>query len=219
MKDEDGIVNIHGKSYETVASRVGKFRAKYPDWSIQTELVLDDNNRIVMKSVIGNSDGMIVASGYAEEVRGSSNINTTSALENAETSAIGRALSALGMGGTSYASADEVANAIGQQNEKALYARFKDFTTALVENFKSVDAVKLGIMDAQATETVKNQFEFASEADLSTAIEAWGELDTETKAALWLAPTKGGCFTTVERAIMKSDRWAALSREMKTGDK
>ena len=156
MKDEDGIVNIHGKSYETVASRVGKFRAKYPDWSIQTELVLDDNNRIVMKSVIGNSDGMIVASGYAEEVRGSSNINTTSALENAETSAIGRALSALGMGGTSYASADEVANAIGQQNEKALYARFKDFTTALVENFKSVDAVKLGIMDAQATETVKN---------------------------------------------------------------
>ena len=50
-------------------------------------------------------------------------------------------------------------------------------------------------------------------------LEAWNELDTDTKTALWLAPTKGGCFTTVERAIMKSDRWAALSREMKVGDK
>jgi len=215
MKDEDGIVNIHGKQYQTVAYRVGKFREIHQDWSIQTELALDDGNRVVMKAVIANQDGMVVATGFAEEVRGSSNINQTSALENCETSAIGRALSALGMGGTSYASADEVANAIGQQNEKALYDRFRVFTNALVENFRSVDAVKLGIMDSQATETVKNQFEFASEADLSTAIEAWNELDTEAKTALWLAPTKGGCFTTVERAVMKSDRWCALAREMK----
>jgi len=216
---EEGIVDIRGKKYQTVAYRVGKFREIHPDYGIQTELSLDDGNRVIMKAVITNTDGMIVATGFAEEVRGSSNINQTSALENCETSAIGRALSALGMGGTSYASADEVANAVSQQNEKALYDRFKVFTGALVDNFRSVDAVKLGIMDAQPTETVKNQFEFASEPDLSTAIEAWNELDTDTKTALWLAPTKGGCFTTVERAIMKSDRWAALSREMKVGDK
>jgi hypothetical protein len=36
-------------------------------------------------------------------------------LENAETSAIGRALAAFGLGGTEFATADEVANAIGQQ--------------------------------------------------------------------------------------------------------
>jgi len=215
MKEEDGIVNIHGKQYQTVAYRVGKFREKYESWSIQTEMVLDDGNRVVMKASIADMNGMVAATGFAEEVRGSSNINTTSALENCETSSIGRALASFGLAGTEFASADEVANAVSQQNERELYARFKEFTTALVDNFRSVDAVKLGIMDSQATETVKNQFEFASEADLSTAIEAWNELDTETKTALWLAPTKGGCFTTVERAVMKSDRWAALSREMK----
>jgi len=36
------------------------------------------------------------------------------------------------------------------------------------------------------------------------AAEAWFELDEETKIALWKAPTKGGCFTTIEREIMKS---------------
>jgi len=214
MKEEDGIVNIHGKQYQTVAYRVGKFREKYENWSIQTELALDDGNRVVMKAVIANQDGMVVATGFAEEVRGSSNINQTSALENCETSAIGRSLSALGMGGTSYASADEVANAVSQQNDKALYSRFMVFTAALMDNLTTVKVVRSAILDAQATETVKNQFEFADEASLSAAIEAWHELDTETKTALWLAPTKGGCFTTVERAIMKSDRWAALSREM-----
>ena len=51
----------------------------------------------------------LLATGYAEEVRAASKINATSALENAETSAIGRCLSALGFGGQEYASADEVA--------------------------------------------------------------------------------------------------------------
>jgi len=52
----------------------------------------------------------------AEEIRGQGyfelgdkrNINTTSALENAETSAIGRALSSLGLAGGEYASANEM---------------------------------------------------------------------------------------------------------------
>ena len=59
-----------------------------------------------------------LASGYAEEYRGSSQINNTSAVENCETSAIGRALGIAGWdaSGHSVATADEVANAIHQQN-------------------------------------------------------------------------------------------------------
>lgn len=43
--------------------------------------------------------------------------------------------------------------------------------------------------------------------DLSTASEAWFELGDEVKKGLWRAPTKGGCFTTKEREVMKSQEF------------
>ena len=204
-------VKIHNKEYLTVAERVHTFRQDKPEWSIQTELV-DAGDAVIMKAAICNESGMVLATGYAEEVRGSTQINKTSALENCETSAIGRALSAMGYGGTEYASADEVATAISNQNEKAIYAKAQAHMQAFLDNFESVMAVKGGIMDSQPTETVKGQFEFADEAQLTEAIEALRELDRDTKEALWLAPTKGGCFTTLERAVMKSDKWAEIAR-------
>jgi recombination protein RecT len=45
--------------------------------------------------------------------------------------------------------------------------------------------------------------------DYSTAKEAWAELGEEAQTALWKAPSKGGWFTTKERAQMKDDNWAA----------
>jgi len=110
-----GEVEIHNKVYKTVALRVNEFRDAHPDWSIITELVENTENRVVMKSGILNQEGRIMGTGYAEEFRASSQINKTSALENCETSAIGRALAACGFGGTEYASANEVVNAIHQQ--------------------------------------------------------------------------------------------------------
>lgn len=114
-------VNIHGKEYETVASRVQRFRKEHgTKYAIITELIEATDQRVVMKASILGSDRQLAgvvayATGYAEESRTSSQINKTSALENAETSAIGRALANFGMAGTEYASADEVAQAIGQQ--------------------------------------------------------------------------------------------------------
>lgn len=46
--------------------------------------------------------------------------------------------------------------------------------------------------------------------DYYAGAEAWYELDQETQEALWLAPTKGGCFTTQERSTIKSEFWNAL---------
>ena len=43
--------------------------------------------------------------------------------------------------------------------------------------------------------------------DLASASEAWAELSNETKEALWKAPSKGGCFTTQEREVMKSSEF------------
>jgi len=45
--------------------------------------------------------------------------------------------------------------------------------------------------------------------DYSAAKEAWNELGEEAQMALWKAPSKGGCFTTAERAKMKSNEWSA----------
>lgn len=114
-KKDSGIVNIHGKQYQTVALRVGKFREAHKDFSLTTEIVSRDPECVVMKATITNESGRVLATGHSEEYRATSQINRTSALENAETSAIGRALAALGLGGTEFASADEVANAISQQ--------------------------------------------------------------------------------------------------------
>jgi hypothetical protein len=114
-----GTVNIRGKEYRTVALRVSEFRAQHPaedGWGILTEIV-DRNDQCVVVRAWIEKDGMTLATGLAEEQRASSQINRTSALENCETSAIGRALAAFGLGGSEYASANEVANAIHQQQQ------------------------------------------------------------------------------------------------------
>ena len=112
----EGIVNIHGKDYQTVAYRVQRLREDHADWRILTHLVERDETSVVMRAEIVTSDGITIGTGYAEEYRAASHINKTSALENAETSAIGRALAAAGYGGTEYATANEVQTAIKQQD-------------------------------------------------------------------------------------------------------
>jgi len=111
-------VNIHGKEYETVASRVHRFRQDHTvdsGWSILTEIIFQDGERVIVRATIGEPDGHTVSSGLAEEYRESSKINRTSALENCETSAIGRALAAADYHGTEYCSADELVEALKKQ--------------------------------------------------------------------------------------------------------
>lgn len=115
---DTGIVNIHGKDYKTVAKRVDEFRKEHgTKMSIITRLISADENTVVMKAEIIDENQRVIATGYAEENRKASQINRTSALENCETSAIGRALANFGLGGGEYASADEVAQAISEQNQ------------------------------------------------------------------------------------------------------
>jgi hypothetical protein len=65
-----------------------------PRGRIVTELVVDDGTRIVIKAELyaDIADPVPTTTGFAEEVRGSSMVNKTSALENCETSAVGRCL-------------------------------------------------------------------------------------------------------------------------------
>lgn len=111
-----GVTQRGGKKYTEVFVRVEQFRMAYGDeLGINTEILVDDGKRVVVKATVIN--GLkIIGSGMAEEIRGSSNVNKTSALENCETSAIGRALASLGLHGGSYASANEIAAVSRKEN-------------------------------------------------------------------------------------------------------
>ena len=195
-------VSIHGKEYKTVAERVNEFHANDYGCSIITEIVSNDGDIVIMKASIVDAKDRIVATGFAEEVRGSTNINKTSALENCETSAIGRALANFGYAGTEFASADEVANAIGQQKELEVIGRYTALGKALQDNFESVACIKEAIANGQ----------------LETAVEAFGEMSEEDKTALHIAPTKGGIWTVEEYKTFKSNEWSA-ARKSYYGDK
>ena len=110
-------IDIEGKSYTTVANRIIIFRRYFSDYSIVTDILQNDDIKVVVQTKITTPSGVVIATGLAEEFRGKNIINTTSALENAETSSIGRALACLSLGGSEYASANEVENAISQQEQ------------------------------------------------------------------------------------------------------
>jgi hypothetical protein len=84
--------------YETVESRLEKFWKEYPDGRISTELVLVEDHRYIIKSYLYRTylDAQPYATGFAEEKDSDRGVNSTSALENCETSSIGRALANAG---------------------------------------------------------------------------------------------------------------------------
>ena len=139
-----GIVNIRGKEYQTVALRVQKFREAHPDWELSTEIIKADETVVIMKAGIYTDLGKCIATGHAEEFRTSSQINSTSALENCETSAIGRALASAGWGGAEFASANEVQNAIHQQNTpKKRAAKSKDELLKVITDASSPEMLAI----------------------------------------------------------------------------
>ena len=118
-------IKIHNNDYATVALRIGIFRRNLgTSAAISTSIVFQDDKKVIVKAEVF-IDGNLISTGLAEELRAASRINQTSALENAETSAVGRALAMLGLTNDRIASAEEVSAAIVQQD--------KQLTTALTE--------------------------------------------------------------------------------------
>jgi hypothetical protein len=94
-------VGFNLDDYEPVASRLDRFLKAHPDARIITDLVHYSGDFAVFKAELW-LNGEIIATGWEEEVRGSSHINKTSHLANAETGALGRALANAGLSGSDF---------------------------------------------------------------------------------------------------------------------
>lgn len=76
-------------NYETVEERLRRWWDAYPNSQIVTTMLHYDAKTVVFRCE-GIVDGVVIATGHAEEVLGSNPVNKTSFLENCETSSTGR---------------------------------------------------------------------------------------------------------------------------------
>lgn len=86
------------EDYETVEERLVKFWKDHPDGQIHTRLIEALPSRFIVEASIyrTEADPRAWTTGLAEETVQGRGVNSTSALENCETSAIGRALANAG---------------------------------------------------------------------------------------------------------------------------
>ena len=136
--------DIKGKEYAEVNQRVKAFRMVYPKGYILPRMVSNENGVCIFEANVGyydeNGDCIQLSRGTAYEKEDSSFINKTSYIENCETSAVGRALGMAGFGiDTSIASAEEVANALENQNKKITEEQIEQITKLVSkEKFKAM---------------------------------------------------------------------------------
>jgi hypothetical protein len=187
---KEGIVDIRGLEYKTVALRVTEFRNERPDWTIETE-VIDPGEYVTVKATILNEAGRVIATGHASEERGVGMVNETSALENAETSAVGRALAFYKYPGQFLRSADEMGDALIQQAINEAANEYKQRGLVIQTIIPQIAEIKDRLADD----------------DYHAAAEVLLNFTDEQLYALRLAPTKGGVFTVEENKKMGTDEF------------
>jgi hypothetical protein len=140
--------------YEPVEVRLEKFIKDYPDFRVSTELEVIESNRYIVKAYLFKTatDSVAWATGLAEETVTSRGVNQTSALENCETSAIGRALANAGYAPKGKrASREEMTKVVKAPAPKVE----KDYwTTPFGEQDESIKQVPAPVTIDQAVNTV-----------------------------------------------------------------
>jgi hypothetical protein len=137
--------------YETVEVRLEKFIKDYPDFRIATELEVVEKDRYIVKAYLfkTSTDSVAWTTGYAEEKVSDRGVNSTSALENCETSAIGRSLSAAGYAAKGKRPSREemskvVATKVVKPSVQDVKADDQDYWTTPVGEYR-------GVVDAPVT--------------------------------------------------------------------
>ena len=124
------------EDYETVEERLAKFWKEHPDGRISTEVVEHTLQRFIIKAAIYRTevDAHPWTTGYAEETVSTRGVNSTSALENAETSAIGRALANAGYATKGNRPSREEMSKVKASEPKPFAEKLADKITMPVEN-------------------------------------------------------------------------------------
>ena len=137
--------------YETVEVRLEKFIKDYPDFRIATELEVCEKDRYIVKAYLFKDaqQSTALSTGLAEEKVTDRGVNQTSALENCETSAIGRALANAGYAAKGKRpSREEMTKVVATKVVKPAVADVKpddqDYWTTPVGQYK-------GVVDAPVT--------------------------------------------------------------------
>jgi hypothetical protein len=144
--------NIKGKEYAEVNQRIKAFRMVYPEGFIDTNMISCENGVCIIRAEVGffeNGQARILGAGTAYEKENSTFINKTSYIENCETSAVGRALGMAGFGiDVSVASAEEVINAINNQNDKKMVESVQA---------KPIDELKIKVINGAVGEVLTEE--------------------------------------------------------------
>ena len=185
MKELKGI-NIKGNEYILVKDRVLYFNENYPNGKIETELLSEINSEmVVMKATITPDvdNPTRIFTGFSQATWGDGYINKTAAMENCETSAVGRALGMMGIGVIdSIASADEINKA--QTQPKYTPKKTSDVQRPIIGIGKITSQEKLGFL----TKVEKMKINCPPD-DWNRLIEDFGKpesIDTKEDATMFL---------------------------------
>lgn len=168
-------IDIRGKRYVLVSDRINYFNETYKNGFIETRLLSQpDSQMVVMKAkVTPDADKPTRCFiGHSQAKWGEGMVNKTAALENAETSAVGRALGMMGIGVIdSVASADEIKKAEKSDPIMQVTKGMGSDKPASEGQRKMIFAIakEAGFDTDKTKEIVKTNFNLDSFNDLTTA--------------------------------------------------
>lgn len=155
-------IKLGSKEYAQVNERIKAFRTVYPTGPIETEIEEIKEGYVRIKTTIKNEDGEILATGYASEINdGKNKVNTTSMLENCETSSVGRALGFAGFGvDTAIASAEDMQRNKEQRKQFEIYDKMfiRDEEAKYIIKVAIGELMrKMGVVKASLSEIVEQE--------------------------------------------------------------
>jgi len=168
VNEEVKAVEIKNKDYAVVPERIKAFRKLFPNGYICTEIIhleKGENQKfsIIMQATAGYYDdegvAHILGTGTAQEYEDSDYINKRSYVENCETSAIGRAIGAIGLiGASSIATAEEVANAMEKKAQNKSQASSKYICADCLKHIYGVVVNGENISSKEISEKSMNEY-------------------------------------------------------------
>ena len=206
------------EDYETVEVRLEKFIKDFPDFRVETELVSFQNDRYIVKAWIYRTfaDSTPFSSGLAEETISSRGVNATSALENCETSAIGRALANAGYASKGKRPSKEEMVKVARTK---LAEAPKEYIPVMKEDDPwTIKTVPMPITSEQAVQTVKEIIGGTTDKDIPNClcgkqrILRTGTSKQGKQWAAWDCPFKAGVYQVGQQKACDPDRvWLELN--------